>query len=245
MRRASAGCAAVVLGLLLATPATAAGPQIASTWVTGVTASSVNLHAELDPEGAATTYRFEYLTAAAYLANGETFAGAAKAPPGAAVELLSTSGAQEAFQHVGGLKAATAYRYRVLATNSSSPPGGTPGPVLAFTTEEAGVAFALLDQRGWELVSPLEKNGGAVRGPGQIFGGGVLQAAAAGSAVTYGSSSSFAPGAQGAPGASQYLARRGEGGWSTADLTVPPPTAKPRPASPTSSSPPTSPVACC
>ncbi|HEX3361271.1 MAG TPA: hypothetical protein VHS74_09800 [Solirubrobacterales bacterium] len=80
---------------------------------------------------------------------------------------------------------------------------------------------ALPDGRGWELVSPLEKNGGAVASPGTIAGGGVLQAAADGNSVTYGSATSFEAVAQGAPTASQYLSTRGAEGWSTQNLTVP------------------------
>ena len=54
------------------------------------------------------------------------------------------------------------------------------------------------------MVSPVDKNGGAIQGFGGNFGGGVFQAAAHGGAVTYTSASSFAN-PQGAPGASQYL----------------------------------------
>jgi hypothetical protein len=82
-------------------------------------------------------------------------------------------------------------------------------------------ATALPADRGWELVSPVEKNGGVVAAAGTIAGGGVLQAAADGNSVTYGSAASFSPGAQGAPTGSQYLSGRGGGGWATANLTVP------------------------
>ena len=67
----------------------------------------------------------------------------------------------------------------------------------------------------------MDKNGGAVAAPGELAGGGVLQAAADGNSVTYGSAASFGPGAQGAPEGSQYLSSRGAAGWTTANLTVP------------------------
>lgn len=92
--------------------------------------------------------------------------------------------------------------------------------VLALLCLVAPAGAALPDGRGWELVSPVEKNGGQVDPPGSIAGGGVLQAAAAGSAVTYGSRASFAGGA-GAPSASQYVSTRGSGGWSTENITAP------------------------
>ena len=73
------------------------------------------------------------------------------------------------------------------------------------------------------MVSPIEKNSGAIQGPGQNFGGDVLQAAAQGGAITYSSASSFGEAAQGAPPASQYISRRmeGEEGWSTENITTP------------------------
>jgi hypothetical protein len=82
-------------------------------------------------------------------------------------------------------------------------------------------SLALPDCRAYELVSPLQKNGGAVQGFGANFGGDLLQAAADGEAATFSSSASFGLGAQGAPPASQYLARRTEAGWSTENITQP------------------------
>jgi hypothetical protein len=81
-------------------------------------------------------------------------------------------------------------------------------------------ASALPDGRGYELVSPAQKNGGGVAAAGEIAGGGVLQASADGNSLTYGSAISFSSGL-GAPGGSQYLSVRAAGGWSTEDLTVP------------------------
>lgn len=82
-------------------------------------------------------------------------------------------------------------------------------------------ASALPDGRGWELVSPVDKNGGEISAPGELFGGGVFQAAADGNSVTYGSAASFASPAPSAPPASQYVSSRTAGGWSTQNLNVP------------------------
>jgi hypothetical protein len=92
--------------------------------------------------------------------------------------------------------------------------------VLVACLIPAAASAALPDNRGWELVSPVDKNGGGVPAAGQLAGGGVLQAAADGSSVTYGSAASFA-GGQGAPEGSQYLGSRTASGWSTQNLTVP------------------------
>jgi hypothetical protein len=86
----------------------------------------------------------------------------------------------------------------------------------------ASPAGAVLpDGRAWEMVSPVEKNGGSVDLPGTIAGGGAYQAAAQGSLITYSSATAFDPGAAGAPPASQYVAARGSSGWATQNISVP------------------------
>lgn len=82
-------------------------------------------------------------------------------------------------------------------------------------------ASALSEERGWEMVSPIDKNGGAIPPPEQIFHGGAFQAAADGESVAYSSASSFASGSASAPPGSQYVAARGDAIWSTLNLNVP------------------------
>jgi hypothetical protein len=81
-------------------------------------------------------------------------------------------------------------------------------------------ALALPGDRTWEMVSPVEKNGGEIRGAEEVLGGGVFQAAADGDAITYSSTASFSGAPAGAPPASQYVSSRGEAGWSTQSLDV-------------------------
>lgn len=98
--------------------------------------------------------------------------------------------------------------------------------LLALTAALACLAPAvahsapLPDGRGWEMVSPVDKNGGEIAAAGDLFGGGVFQAAADGQAVTYSSASSFAGGPLSAPPASQYIATKVPGGWSNENLNV-------------------------
>jgi hypothetical protein len=96
------------------------------------------------------------------------------------------------------------------------------GGVLALTLLAlvASAQAALPDNRGWEMVSPAEKNGGQVDPPETIAAGGALQAASQGGTVTYASRASFA-GGQGAPPASQYLSARASSSWPTQNLTMP------------------------
>jgi hypothetical protein len=87
----------------------------------------------------------------------------------------------------------------------------------------AGAARAVgptggLDSRGWELVSPIDKNGGDVAAPETE--GGAIVAAASGGALAYASSASFGE-AIGAPPLNQYVAFRGAGAWATSNISPP------------------------
>ncbi|MDQ1650796.1 MAG: hypothetical protein QOG60_2853, partial [Frankiaceae bacterium] len=222
-RGALAGLIAVAAIVLGPGSAGAAGPpQPSSSWVTEVTASGANLRALINPEGATTRYRFEYLSDAAYQANltasppREGFSGSSKAPPASEPGVGSGTTEIQVSQHVGELTPLTIYHYRVRAVSTQ---GTEFGPEHTFTTQGTSLTFSLLDHRGWEMVSPVDKNGGAIESVGTTASR-VFQAAADGQSVTYNSISSFgAP--QGAPQVSQYLSKRAAAGWSTEDLTIP------------------------
>lgn len=213
-----AGCVVAVLGGI-ARDAGAAAPQVRETWAEGVSTTGATLLARLDAGGLSTAFRFEYVSEAAYLASGggeSGFLGASRVPvPDGSAGKGSDAGVA---RQVAGLQRETAYVYRLVASN---PDGTDAGPVRTLTTRGGGGPLVLLDARGWEMVSPVDKNGGEIQGFGGNAGGGVLQAAASGGAVTYSSRSSFAGGGQGAPGASQYVSRRALGGWSTENVTAP------------------------
>jgi hypothetical protein len=206
---------AAVLLTLCAPAARAVGaPVVSATWAEAVSPSGANLRAEINASGSATNYFFEYVTEAQFLVSG--FATATKAPSSGA-GIGSGSVPTPVVQHIGGLASATSYRYRVVAANAS---GTTFGPNRFLTTDEVGAVFSLPDGRGWEMVSPVDKNGGEIQGVGGVFGGGVLQAASDGGSITYSSTFSFAD-PQGSAGASQYLSRRGSSSWSTENITPP------------------------
>jgi hypothetical protein len=213
---------AAALALALPAAAAAAGPpQIGDIWMTEVSAGSATFNGELNPEGSSTTYRFEYTTDQDFQEKG--FTGAAKAPAGGSAAAGSGSSFETVSKHVSALRAGTLYHYRLSATNTGVGGGTTTSPPQTFTTQEITGAFALPDSRGWELVSPAEKNGGAIQGFEANHGGGVLQASATGpGAITYSSSSSFGGSeATGAPQGNQYISRRSSTGWSTQNITTP------------------------
>jgi hypothetical protein len=224
---------AILLGVAVllsdSSVALAAGPpQIRASWVIRVNATGADLRAEINPEGLSASYRFEYISDAAYRANLEAipsregFSGA-KVPPGGEGAVGSGTAFEEVASHLSGLSPATSYRYRALAENSAGPAADPPEHVL--TTKEFSSPFHLPDERGWELVSPVDKAGGAVAAAGALFGGGDIQAAAAPSSpvaplLTYGSATAFGS-AAGAPPASQYASRRTSAGWSTDNISTP------------------------
>jgi hypothetical protein len=192
--------------------------------VTAVTTRSAVLRAEVNPGGSSTRYRFEYLSLAAYEANlaasREPFAGAGSVPPAGSAAGGGTAPVAVSFTLVAPanpLESGTVYRYRVLASNEA---GTAATPAHQLRTQFPDPPAGLPDSRAWELVSPVDKGGGAVARPGALFDGGEIQAAAAGGALTYGSATAFAE-PPAAPPASQYVSRRSTGGWATANVSAP------------------------
>ncbi len=180
--------------------------------VTEVTAISAKLHAEIDPGAQETTYHFEYGTSSAYGQSTPT-----SAPIGSDSESPATAAIQ-------GLQPGTTYHYHVLATNSQSPAGGTPGPDQTFTTETKGEEFALPDSRAYELVSPPQKDGAEVLGIGgeahTLGSGGTTQASEDGTSVTY---IATAPVGANPPGnlfSTLMFSTRDAGGWSSKDISL-------------------------
>jgi len=129
----------------------------------------------------------------------------------------------------------TLYHYRLRATQLSAFPDGLVCPdeeakhgvcpELEHTLRTYQPGEAKPDDRGYELVSPAEKNsaevvGSTQNGRGFLDDSAVLiqAGAASGEAVTYTSWISFANG-QGAPATSQYLSRRMPGGWTTTNIS--------------------------
>lgn len=214
---------AILLALAFgASSAKAAGPPvIGDVWASEVVASSAKLSAEITPNGSFTFYRFDYLSEAEYEANltagQEGFAGAAHAPILEA-GVIGTGPTVTVSQRLTTLLPETTYRYRLRAENSN---GSVPSAAFYFRTRGFAGSESILDDRGWELVSPVEKNGGQIEAPETVFGGGVFQAAASGGVVAYSSAFAFGPEAVAAPQGSQYVSSRGEGGWATQNITTP------------------------
>jgi hypothetical protein len=146
-------------------------PMVLSSSVSNLSSTFADLNAQIDPAGAATTYHFEYLTTAAFAADGESFTGPDQATSVPLPEALiglggPTGGAGEAVsQHVGPLAPSTTYYYRVVAQNAQGVRAGAvcegkATAVCTFATLPAAVP-GLPDGRAYELVTPVRKEGGS------------------------------------------------------------------------------------
>jgi hypothetical protein len=203
-------------------------PPISGTAAHEITTASATLTARVNSGGAATTYHFEYLSEDDYQAAGEQFTGAHSTPE--SVPFAADNNDHPAAAPIAGLAADTAYRFRVVATNLKSPPGGENGPARTFRTasgpsgdpcSNAAVraqqeSTYLRECRAFEIVSPIEKGaseaGVATGSPRYAV------AAADGSALFYGE---FGPIETASRGLQQYaLGRRGPDGW-TSSVPIP------------------------
>lgn len=239
--RVGIGAVAMLCALALmgsgASSADAAGPAIVESWSQSVQITTARLHARINPGGLSSTYHFDYIKKSDFDANlsaaKEGFDGSLRIPPVNEASIGDGATPVKVLQQLGALSGDTTYLYRVVAQNSA---GTEVGPALSMKTREIisgtdtcpnrdareqGRGRTLPDCRGYEMVSPVDKNGGQIDAPGAIAGGGVLQAAANGQAITYGSTASFGSGALGAAPASQYIGARGTQGWSTLNITAP------------------------
>jgi hypothetical protein len=180
-------------------------PSIETTYATTVSATEATLGAEVNPRGSARV-RFEYGTQAGSYEH--------------ATEEIAVSGAtaRPLSAEITGLSPHTAYHYRAIAENPlADGPEAILGPDRTFTTQALG-PLSLLDDRGWELVSPADKHGALFK---PIAEAGVVQAAADGSAISYLSSNPTEADPQGYTNQAQILSARGSSGWQSSDLSLP------------------------
>lgn len=202
-------------GLIFAQPPVAP-PRVASESVSRVGMSSAALSAEIDPEGYDTRYRFQYGTAGPCSEDPCVEAPVGGADLGSGKEDIAAS------VTVNGLDSGTTYYYRVVVSNGYG--DVVEGAGQSFTTFPAGIP-RLPDERAFELVSPVEKDGGDVFAndagedePGSFAGGYMpRQSAPDGGTVVYEGGPFAATG--GASVNDEYLSTRTASGWQTRDLS--------------------------
>jgi hypothetical protein len=210
-------------------------PEVVTEFAVSAGTTEAQLRAQINPRfQTGTEYFVQYGTAVCLEGGFEAECVEEKPVPPAA---LGAPAADVPFTTAGvfltGLEPGTAYRYRFVATSS----GGGPvfGAERSFTTfalpaggscpNEAfrtGASAALPDCRAYEMVSPVDKEGGDIvveldlsRRKAQRD-----QSSDTGGRFTYSAFRAFGD-AETAPFTSQYLAERTPGGWSSHDISPP------------------------
>ena len=143
--------------------AAAQEPALRGVSVGGISSTSVDFAAGINPTGSDTSYRFQYVEASRFEPGAsEPYAAGASAPVSGA-----DVGSGDSFVSVtapaGELAAATTYDYRLLASNGVGVSVSEDG---MFTTLPASVGGVLPDGRAYELVTPPNKEDGE-----DLFGG--------------------------------------------------------------------------
>ena len=215
--------------------------EIAETFATEVGTDAAIIHTAVNPLGIPATGYFEYVADASYQADKseghDGFSASLKFPDidaGAApIDFGSGETAKAASAQLSSLAPGATYHYRIVVTD---PFVALPGPERAFTlfpgplspdngcpnaVFRTGPSAPLPDCRAYEMVSPVDKNGGEIKVLGSAinFPARLEQSSTDGAAFAYSSITAFA-GAVSAPWTSEYLATRHEGsGWSTAAIS--------------------------
>jgi hypothetical protein len=192
-------------------PPPPAPPAVSDVGASQITASTATLHASINPENQATSYRFEYGLA-------DCAANPCTRVPAVDAEIGSGSVDLAVAREVTGLQPATTYHFRVVASNAT---GAAESSDLTFTTYPPS-APGLPDGRAYELVSLPDTNGFPPFGSamGEIDNGFAAPLAAEdGASVVYAINGSL-PGSEGNGWLDQYRAVRTSNGW-TSELTSP------------------------
>ena len=143
------------------TPAVA--PRVDSTFPTSVASTTANLNALVDPGGASTTVRFQYITEKEFVGDGEQF-GAGTQTSGETGSVGSDDNDHEASVAIAGLEANTAYEIRAVAANRVATETGPAALLYSYPREQAHEcvneqlrledrSLVLPDCRAYELVS--------------------------------------------------------------------------------------------
>jgi hypothetical protein len=193
-------------------------PEIKGEAAAQVADTDAVLEAELNPQGLATTYRFEYTTEASFEDTG--FANAERAPvPDAS---LAASGFfSRVSVSIGSLLPDTTYRFRLVASNECEPAGpcvaeGAGGRFTTYPPRQSG----LPDGRAYELVTPADTGGriptAAMLGVESRSNFPVQLASRDGSSLVFGVEGGSLPGLPGGGYSDLYVASRDPAaGWQS------------------------------
>ena len=210
-------------------------PAISDEFVSEVHSDRATLHGQVNPDGAATTYQFEYVNDTDYQKSGYADAQTA---PGPGVDIGRSKQFVNATKIIHGLEPGTLYHYRTVGTNVAG--NGTSGTDHTFRTypftaslndpcpnahvrQQTGTALAL-DCRAYELVSAANSNGYDVESSLVASQTPFAQYPDAEEPprVLYGlSDGALSVGSPTNHGLDPYVATRGENGWTTEYVGIP------------------------
>ncbi|HTT96160.1 MAG TPA: hypothetical protein VMF55_15930 [Solirubrobacterales bacterium] len=208
-------------------------PSVVDQFASSVNSLSATVKARINPHFWTETTRYfvEYGTGKC---SEEGCTSKQPAPPGAPlVGPVTNSDITTSGILLAGLAPDTAYHYRFVAKSDGSPLSiagaeaslhtlplpGEPGPDnCPNAVLRTGASAHLPDCRAYEMVSPVDKNGGDVlTNAHENYKQAASELAVtdeSGNRMTFSSFRAFA-GAEGAPFADQYIAERGADGWTT------------------------------
>lgn len=216
-------------------------------WSTDVGAESAKLHATVNPLGVPTQGWFEYVDAVSCQEDvdasgpGHCFDRARRVPDTSSGAEPLDVGSAEAMTQVSaiaiGLNPGTAYHYRLVVENPLIEPlGGQVRDLHTFALPvggedscanrafRTGISAKLADCRAYEMVSPVDKDNGAIVNMRNTFNFPVAynQSAVAGGKLAYSSVRAFGD-AQSSPFVSQYIATRDAAGqeWTSSGISPP------------------------
>jgi hypothetical protein len=118
-------------------------------------------------------------------------------------------------EQLNGLSPNTTYHFRFVVANATAP-AGIPGPDESFTTQSTNTNFTLPDNRAYEMVTPVQKQGALFKDTGAI------RAAASGDAIADIATLPTESGPEGdANERLSVLSTRTSSGWSSRTIAAP------------------------
>jgi hypothetical protein len=195
-------------------------PRVEEESASEVTSQTATLAARINPQSETTDPPTSYLFEYAPVGSCPKLSACDSASHTVAGSTPASFEPKTVSREVTGLEAGVTYVFRVVARNSHNPEPepASVGEEQTFTTETAGGELTLPDDRGWELVSPPQKQGALIR---PFPENAIVQAAADGSGITYLAEEPTEANPEGYGIDPQVLSRRGATSWSSRDIAIP------------------------